>query len=391
MPVIEPDIITDPQQLEVLCARLRSNGWFAFDTEFVGEDQYRPEVCLIQAATGDYCGLIDPLCGFSVLPFWNLVADAQVLKLVHSGGEDLAQCPRETGQPAAGVVDLQIAAGLVGIGYPMSLSRLARVVLNQPIHKSQTLTDWRRRPLSAEQLRYAVEDVQHLKGMYDKLIARLRKLGRESWLREECDALCHASVAPGIELQKLKRLKGAGALEGRDLAVAHALIDFRDELAQRYNRPARTILKDHIIVELARHGWTDLKRVQTLRGLNLAVAAQKQMVLIIDQAKKSPRETWPVLESEEDSEQEEIIIALLTAVLRDFCDANDLSYSLVGKRQHLRNLVRRRTRPQESPRPHAFENGWRRDLIGNLLDEVLDGTRRLRVVRRDSKLGLSFE
>lgn len=391
MPDLEPDIITDAGRLDGLCARLREAGWFAFDTEFVGEDQYRPEVCLIQACTSDYCGLIDPLCGFSVTPFWELVADAGLLKLVHSGGEDLAQCPRETGRPAAGVVDLQIAAGLVGLGYPVSLSRLARGVLNTAIHKSQTLTDWRRRPLSAEQLRYAVEDVQHLRAMYDKMLARIRKLNREAWLREECDALCRVTGTPDLALARLKRLKGAGALEGRELAIAHALIDFRDELAKKYNRPARTILKDHIIVELAKRGWTDLKRVQTLRGLNLAVTAQKQMVAIIEDAKKSPPDTWPVLESEEDSEQEEIIIALLTAVLRDYCDANELAYALVGKRQHLRNLVRRHTRPSEPPRPHALETGWRRAIVGDLLEGVVQGRRGLRVARRNGKLGLVVE
>src|ERR1051325_3360810 len=103
--------------------KIRQAGRFAFDTEFVGEDRYKPELCLIQIATETTQILIDPLAGLDCRSFWELVADPSVEKIVHAGSEDLAICSQQIGRQAANVLDVQIAAGLIGLGYPTSLGR----------------------------------------------------------------------------------------------------------------------------------------------------------------------------------------------------------------------------------------------------------------------------
>jgi len=374
-----------------LCRRLEASGWLAFDTEFVGEDQYRPEVCLIQVAIDGLCVLVDPLNGLDVKPFWELIADEKILVLVHAGSEDICQCWQQIGKPPRNVFDLQIAAGMVGFGYPKSLSRLARETTGRRVHKSQTLTDWRKRPLSAEQIRYAIDDVTCLRPMYEHIHRRLVALGREGWAREECEALCDTVCHRQDEEQWLARLKGVRSCSGKELAIAKALVQVRADLAQRYNRPVRGVLKDHLLVEIARHGWTNAKRIQSLRGVNLGATAVQRLAEAVQKAGQQPPESWPVLASIEDSPREEVLLSLLSAVLREHCRRSNLAYSLVGKKQQLRDLVRMYTRPDEPAGDHAFSSGWRKAAVGELLEDILRGERTVRVVREGEELGLSVE
>jgi ribonuclease D len=386
-----PRIIHQDDDLAELCRQLKETGWFAFDTEFVGEDQFRPEVCLIQVASERDCTLIDPLDGLDLQPFWELIADESVLVLVHAGGEDLSQCFKSIGKPPSNVFDLQIGAGMVGHGYPISLSRLAKASTGLKIHKSQTLTDWRKRPLSPDQLRYAVEDVTCLRPIYDHIHERLVSLGRESWAEEECAGLARIACEQDNTDRWITRLKGVRACTGRELAIARELVHFRDELAKEYNRPARGVLKDYLVVEIARHGWTDVKRIQSLRGVNLGASAVRRLTEAVQTAKALPPDQWPDLPSLEDSPREEVLLSLLSAVLRDHCNRENLAFSLVGKKQHLRGLIRSYTRPDEPAEPHVFSAGWRKVAVGELLEAILRGDRAVRVATVGKKLGLAFE
>lgn len=386
------EIITAAASLDGLIRVIEQHGWFAFDTEFVGEDQHRPEVCLIQVATGvPTCYLIDPLSGLDVRPFWELVANERILVIVHAGGEDVGLCQRELQRPGANVFDLQIAAGMVGHGYPVSLSRLAKMTTRRKIHKSQTLSDWRKRPLSAEQIEYAVEDVVCLRAMYDRIHKRLVGLEREAWAATECDKLCLTAGGSEDEVQKLKRLRGAGGLSRRELGIAHCLLDARETLAAKYNRPARTILKDHILVEIAKRGWTDPKRIQSIRGINVGVSGIRLLAEFVQAGKDLPVEQLPELPSQEDTPQEDVLLSLLAAVLRDYCNRSDLAFSLVGKKQDLRSLIRTYTRGETAPADHPLATGWRKEAVGELLRSILAGERIVRVVKEKGEMRLSAE
>lgn len=387
----EPQIITDQKSFDSLVARLRATGWFAFDTEFVGEDKYQPEICLIQAATNDCCALIDPMTGIDVEPFWELVADPSILVLVHAGNEDLGICWKTTSKKPTNVFDLQIAAGMIGLGYPTSLVKLCRATIGEKIHKSQTLTDWRRRPLTQEQIRYAIADVLYLPAMYESIRKRLTELGRLSWIKEECEALCDAVCNANSDVQKLRRLKGSGSMSRRELAIVDLLLEERDKLAVEYNRPARVMLKDHLVVEMARRGWTDVERIRSLRGLSLSATALRRMADAIAKGKQVPVEDCPEPLTNDDSPEEETLITLLTAVLRDHCERNDLAFSLVGKKQDIRGFVQSFTRSGKAAEPHAFAHGWRKEALGDTLTSVLSGTKSVRVVSEQGKLRFTLE
>lgn len=386
----EPVLITDDRALAGACEALRRAGSFAFDTEFVGEDQYRPEVCLMQAATKEACYLVDPLAGLDVTPLWDLVADPAVEVILHAASEDLSLCFQQTGRRAANVFDCQIGAGLVGLGYPMSLSRLARAAIGASLHKSETLTNWRARPLGEDQLHYAAADVMYLPAIAAFLQDRLRRADRLSWAKVECEALCEDCATLPSRLERVRRLRGAGALDSRALATAHAILEERDELARLYNRPARTVIRDHLVIELAKRGWTDPKRMQTLRGLNLSRDALRRVSIAIEAAAKQSAADWPTIENDPETPEEEVLLALLNAVLRDFCNRESIAFSILATKSDLRAYVRGYTRPGEKSGRVCFRSGWRRQAVGELLDDIMGGRTALRVVRSADGRGLTL-
>ncbi len=381
-----PEIVTTDADLARLCDRLTQAGRFAFDTEFVAEESYKPTVCLIQTATDDHCALIDPLAGVDVEPFWRLVADSAVETVVHAGSEDLALCKVAIDRPAANVFDIQIAGGFVGWGYPISLSRIVRLVSHTTLHKSQTLSDWRRRPLTDEQIRYGAEDVIHILPAHRILTGMLAQRGRMAWVEEECRKLCEVTPPEEEGPQRLRRLKGSGSLTRRELAIADALIAERDVLARQYDRPARTIVKDHLLVELARRGWTDIKRMRSLRGLNVSDAGLKRMAAAIEVAKKTPQEDLPEPTAAEDDPVEDLLGTLASAVVKDYCLKSGVAASLVASKSDLRALVAKYVHPDQPPPECALDEGWRKEAIGDLLHDVIAGRRRLAIQSNGLKI-----
>jgi ribonuclease D len=384
-------VITDQGGLSELCASIAAAGRFAFDTEFVGEDSYQPEVCLIQVATGSFQAIVDPLAGMDVRPFWELVADSSVETVVHAGSEDLALCWKTLGRPPARVIDLQVAAGFIGLGYPTALSRLARETIGAKLHKSQTLTDWRRRPLNDEQLAYAVEDVIHLPAMYDHMRGRLEARGRWDWAVDECTAMCAPAVFEAAGPRQLRRLRGLSALKREELAVADALLESRERLAKRYNRPARTVLRDHLLVELARRGWTDPGRMRTLRGMNLSKADLEMLAAAIAKAKSSPPELWPSAREEEQDRDEDAIITLISAVLRDHCKHHGVAYGLLSSKEEIRASVRSYVSASGGNADISLRRGWRGEFVGGLLERLLTGQAAVRVALSGTKARLTIE
>ncbi|HUC83566.1 MAG TPA: ribonuclease D, partial [Candidatus Acidoferrales bacterium] len=184
-----PQIILSPPDLSALLDRLRAAGSFAYDSEFIGELTYLPQLCLIQVATASEVALIDPLAGLDVTAFWELVADPVVEKIVHAGDQDVEPVFRHAGKPPANIFDTQIAAGFVALPYPLALAKLVHEMTGARLGKSLTFTHWDQRPLSNHQLRYAADDVRYLPAVGAELRKRLTANGHLAWAIEECGQL----------------------------------------------------------------------------------------------------------------------------------------------------------------------------------------------------------
>src|SRR5438105_10980849 len=195
LPDLPEQVINTPQELAACCEYLAGRRQFGFDTEFVGEDTYHPRLCLVQVATNERLILIDPLTVGPLDAFWKLVVDPANQVVVHAGREEVRLCRLWTGQVPGNLFDLQIAAGLVGLAYPLGHAALVSQALRVQIAKGETLTEWRDRPLTALQIRYAFDDVRYLLPLWRRLRDRLQELAREDWAREEFTRLA-ANAAP---------------------------------------------------------------------------------------------------------------------------------------------------------------------------------------------------
>lgn len=368
------EVVTEQADLDALCAEVRDRGMFCFDTEFIRDDTYDANLCLVQVAIGDEVTLFDPLAGLDLAGFWELVTDPDILTVVHAGKEDFEVCTRKTGKAPRNVFDVQIAAGFVGYGYPLSLSRLVFVARRKRITKGQTLTDWSRRPLTDDQLRYAAEDVVHLPATYAKIVKKLKELGRTAWAVEEFERFENTDFYRPPAVDRLARFKGARRLDGLGLEILLRLIEWRDQWAAERNRPLRAMMRDDMLVEVARRGPRKATDLEVLRGFPQAKNRRvvDQILKIVEDARGVPPAQRPKqTEQREETPTMRVTLDLLSAVLRFVCFEDQVSQELVGGAQRLRDLLDHlEGHTSEAP---MLLTGWRKEFIGQRLVELLSG------------------
>jgi ribonuclease D len=225
----DADVVNTNEGLAALIEDLRATGSFAYDSEFIGELTYFPKLCVIQVASVKRVSLIDPLADIDLRPFWELLTNPAVEKVVHAGQQDIEPVVRHLGRAPANVFDTQIAAGLAELPYPVSLSKLVNELTGARLGKGLTFSHWDQRPLSAMQLRYAADDVRYLPLVRQKLGERLDALGHAEWARGECAAQCDPALYRFDPEQQFLRVRGAGSLDPRNLAVLRAMYAWREK------------------------------------------------------------------------------------------------------------------------------------------------------------------
>lgn len=213
---MQHETIQTDSQLTSFCERLAKQDVIVFDTEFVSEDRYRPELCLLQVAAGELLAVIDPLKLQSTQPFWDLISTPGRTIVAHAAREEIRFCLRFTGKTIAGLYDVQLAAGFVGIEYPASLGNLVNRLQGKTLPKGESRTNWRVRPLHDDQIEYALQDVTELESMYQKLHRLTQESDRESWLAEEVAAL-QESVMEAETNENWRRVSGSAGLTPRQL------------------------------------------------------------------------------------------------------------------------------------------------------------------------------
>jgi ribonuclease D len=375
---LQEQIITTPEELAPCCEYLAQCGRFGLDTEFVGEDSYHPRLCLVQVATPERLILIDPFTAGPLDGFWNLVIDPANQIIVHAGREEVRLCKLAVGQTPGNLFDLQLAAGLVGLPYPMGYGSLVNQLLGVSMTKGETLTEWRERPLTREQVRYAFDDVRYLLPVWEKLERRLSGHGRLEWLAEEVRRLATSAVPEEGTTEKWRKIRGAGSLDRRKLAVLRELFLWREEKAAERNRPPRTIVRDDLLVEIAKRNPTKERDLQVVRGL--AKRDLATIVQVVEQGRSVPLEQCPrATEREQDPPQVGLVGNVLLAVLGDLCVRKQLAPNLVCSSNDVKLLVRSRLQKADLPTETLLTQGWRSQYVLPELLGVLDGRRSVRV------------
>lgn len=361
-------------QLSALCARLARAEWLTVDTEFLRERTYYPQLCLIQIASADAVACIDPQKVADLEPLIALFADPRILKVFHAARQDMELFWHSHRMLPAPLFDTQVAAPLLGYPEQMGYASLVKERLGVDIDKSETRTDWSRRPLTASQLDYAAADVRHLAELFPAMRDELAARGRLGWLADDFAVLTDTATYENHPEQAWRRLRGLQKFRGPALSCAQALAAWREQRAQQENRPRKWVLDDDALLTLARikvQSANDLKRV---RGLQPPVIERygADLLALLEAARQRAPEPLPDSERPAAlSEDQEAAVDVLAGVLRQLAAAQQLNPTSIASRKDLQNLVR-------GERAHSpLLHGWRRGIAGEKLVDVLEGRCRL--------------
>jgi len=372
--------ITNPTVLGEFCERLKDSERLAIDTEFVGEDSFVPKLELIQVATDTAAAVIDfpaVQAAGSLDAFWEVLCNPAIQKIVHAGRQDLDLCAVHAGQIPKPFFDTQIAAAMVGYGQQVAYAGLVLRVHGMRLDKAHTFTNWSARPLSQEQLAYALEDVTFLLAIHDHLHARLSKFGRLDWANEEFSRLEEAVGDTRREPQeRYQRVRGWDQLKPKSAAVLRELAAWREGEAKRRNVPRGRVMRDEVLLQLARHPPRHIQELRAVRGLHGSEADRNGEALLdtIRAALALPPSSWPEVPKERKPEPESAgLVELLQAVLKARATEAEISPALLATTADLQALVDAKTNRASLDLP--ILKGWRRLLLGDLLIDVLEGTR----------------
>jgi ribonuclease D len=387
-PALPEHLISQPREMAACLEHLASSSVIGFDTEFVGEDAYRPELCLLQVATAQQLFVIDPFSAGPLDEFWKLLLDPARTTVVHAGREDIRICTFQAGQPPANVFDVQLVAGLAGLPYPIGYAGLVHDLLGQRMSKGETLTDWRRRPLLPSQLRYAFDDVRYLLPACKKLSDRLKRSKRTEWAAEEFATAVRKAIADDVTTERWRRVKGIGGLDRRGLAIARELFAWRERFAERVNRPPKHLLRDDVLAEVARRAPGKSDELGAYRGVPRGEV--EAILEAVRRAKALPIDQCPEPEARENDPPHVVLLGnFLGVVLADWCTRNKLAANLVASGSDLKAIVR--SRVYREPLPDVpLTRGWRAAVVLNELQAILDGTKAVRVENLRAAAPLDF-
>ena len=386
--------VTDHRALESLCHTLRQSPRLALDTEFVGEDTFIPRLELIQVATTDTAAVIDfpaVQASGSLDVFWELICDTKVDKILHAGRQDLDLFATHAGQIPKPFFDTQIAAAMVGYGAQVAYSNLVQRLHGTKLAKAHTFTNWSARPLSDDQIAYALEDVEFLLSIHTHLLDRLSTLGRSEWISEEFARLETAVGEKSREPQeRYQRIRGWETLKPKGAAVLRELAAWRETEARRRNVPRGRVMRDEVLLQLARHPPKSVNDLRGLRGVHSSEIDRHggQLLVSITSALALPPSAWPEVPSERKPDPESTgIVELLQAVLKARAAEEGIASTMIATSADLQTLAEHKQNRATLDVP--ILRGWRRQLAGDLLLQVLDGAVTISVDKTSGALRMS--
>jgi ribonuclease D len=376
---MENPLLATSAQIARAAAVAREHGRLGIDTEFMSEGRYRALLCLVQIAVDDLGGsgeesilLIDPQNEVDVRPVAELLADPAIEVVLHAGRQDVAILRRAWSTSVTNVFDTQLVAGFAGASAQAGYGNLLGAILGRRVGKTASYTRWDARPLTVEQLSYAAEDVAHLLELADELGRRLRQSGRLEWAREECRRLESATDErdPYTAWERLPRIN---QLDPRSRAIAREVAAWRERTASSEDRPVGSVVADPPLVELAKRQPSGPRELEQIRGLHPSTIKRRGAAIL--EAIATGRGAAPIPREEPHARSDPSdapLIALAEALLRARALEAGLAYELIASRSELELIVGAVRRGESEPNVRTLE-GWRRELVGDDLRELLAG------------------
>jgi len=358
------------EALALTCDTIRRSKVIFIDTEFHRETTYYPELALIQISDGETTCCIDPLSITDFTPFLSLLTNPGITKVLHASGQDLEIFNQLFNTLPSPMFDTQIAAGLLGYGDQIGYAALIKKELDIDIDKSQSRTDWMRRPLNKEQLLYAASDVYYLAKAYPKIVAQLESLNRLEWLHGDFSELCMPAKYKVDTHNIWKKVKGNQKLRGSQLAILQAVAAWREEMAQQRNRPRRRIVPDDALIDIARLKPDSADKIKQLRSLNkirLSSDDAAQLLQHKNNALNLAQDLWPRhAKRHKLNMREEALVDALMALLKLQANEHRITPLNLASRKDLESLLQGKT---DIP----LMKGWRYTHAGQTIEQFLDG------------------
>ena len=378
----------------MLIKHISDSPWVALDTEFIAEKKYQPQLCLLQVAAEGAIGIIDPQTVGELGPFWEFLCDGNHEVLMHACRSEMEFCYREIGRVPERVFDVQLAAGLVNDDYPSSFATLTEQYLQVSLPKAETRTDWSRRPLTHRQIDYALNDVRYLGPLAKKLKKQLSSLKRTRWYQSEIRTALE-NLVRDFSTPKWRSLAGLNSLSRRELAIVRELGFWRDEQAKQYNIPVGLLLRDDLLIELARRKSADPKRISAVRGMQRSDLGRHMphIAAAIQCGLDCPDENLPEQAVRQKTQQYSQMVQLLYAGLALVCHQNGIATNLVASQSDVRELISSRfnaANGKTSQNKLKLETGWRATIVGHFLDDLLDGKVAICIDKSQPKAPLQF-
>ncbi|WP_412774690.1 ribonuclease D [Nitrobacter sp.] len=355
------DLITTTDELTSVCARLARHPTITVDTEFLRETTYYPLLCVVQMASRDEAVVVDALAeGIDLKPFFELMSNERVLKVFHAARQDIEIVWHQAGIIPYPIFDTQVAAMVLGYGDSIAYDVLVERITGYRPDKTHRFTDWSRRPLTEEQLEYAVADVTHLRDVFADLDADLKKRDRSDWVSEEMDVLTSPKTYDFHPERAWERLK-TRVRKPKDLAVLMEVAAWREQEAQKRDVPRSRVLKDDAVGDIATHAPTSPERLAALRSLPKGFEKSQwgaDIVAAVQRGLARDPHSLPKIEKPRNNSNGAATVELLKVLLRMTSERHAVASKVIATVDDLEQIV------ADDAADVGALRGWRRELFG---------------------------
>lgn len=381
-------LIDNDEKLKEFCSILNNQPFITVDSEFIREHCYYPRLCLLQVAYDGEAAIIDPLANLDLTPFFDILQNPDIVKVFHSGRQDIEIFYNLTGHTPKNVFDTQIAAMVCGFTENISYGNLVHDITHVDLDKSQRLTDWSLRPLDESQLKYAICDVTYLVDCYKYLRDYMQKNQRQDWIKEETELLCNEKgycINPDDAWLKIKHT----AHSPQFLAALKFLAAWRERRAQKFNTPRSSILKDDVLLNIASTFPKSINDLKTVRNLKSDIINGKLGAEIIDVLNEASHNPMPSEICRADRKQhqglpnhEQSLMEILKLLLKIKSQEAGVIAKLIADDKDLRYII------LNQPQNTQTMQSWRYEIFGKFAELICKG--KLSITYNPKKKSIEF-
>lgn len=371
-------LITTQEDLDAFIRSAQESPVLAIDTEFIPEQTYHPVLCLVQLGTCSQQVAVDPLALPALDGLDRLLSDPAITKVFHAGAQDVEILLQQLHVLPRPLFDIQIAEAYLGGRIKSGYAELVHKYCGVTLAKSQTMSDWHHRPLSAAQLSYALDDVRYLPQIWQQMQQELETAGRLDWVREDFERLGSPQTYAARPEEAYLRLKNTNGLSRQQMSIAREVCSWRESVAERRNLPRRLVMADETVTEICRKLPDSAERLRAMRGLSRAAAADiSGLLLAIERGRSCAAEELPAVQrSKRPPSAHKAVSDLACVLVRKIAADHSIAPELLGSRSDIQDYL-------AHPESSRLSHGWRAEVLGGTLDDLLHGRVGLTVANGD--------